>query len=69
MSKAVEYLFHRSVVGLEKLDGPAVELQLACGHSTVHMPTGEEYPRQVYCKKCMQSSEKGLEKLTEALCR
>lgn len=69
MSRVDEYLFQRRIVGFERLDEPALELSLACGHAVVYMPTGDDTPKQVFCKKCKQASEKGLQQLTEALCR
>jgi hypothetical protein len=69
MSRATEYLFQRGVVGFERLDGTAIELSLICGHSVVHVPTHGDLPLEAYCKKCMQASERGLDQLTEALCR
>jgi hypothetical protein len=66
-SRATEFLFQRTIFGFERLDGPALELTLVCGHAVVHVPTGDEIPTQVFCKKCMQASEKGLKQLTEAL--
>lgn len=62
--------FGRLVVGVQKIDGPASELELTCGHHVVMVDTGNGFPKGLPCGKCRKEWIERQAKIeVEALCR